>query len=87
MKGFLEKQMKTLKQLVQENAAWARRIGFNEAKKLTRFPEASLWFDDVVGGALEGLWQAAQSWDGRGTFRGLGLYSRSRRGRVMRGGG
>jgi RNA polymerase sigma factor (sigma-70 family) len=57
-------------QLVQENAAWARKIGFNEAKKLTRFPGASLWFDDVVGGALEGLWQAAQSWDGRETFQG-----------------
>jgi RNA polymerase sigma factor (sigma-70 family) len=56
--------------LIRDNATWARNIGRSVLAKIPPNQEKNLWEDDVLAGALFGLWQAAERWNGVGLFRG-----------------
>jgi len=58
-------------ELFEQNIDWARQLGRRVVRALPLQYEGNMWSDDVEEAALEGLWQAAQRWDGRGNFQGF----------------
>jgi RNA polymerase sigma factor (sigma-70 family) len=66
--------MTSVDTLIQDNATWARNVGKSVLAKIPYNQEKNFWEDDVLAGALFGLWQAAERWSGVGNFQGWAYY-------------